>query len=226
MKFTDRLQDKLLPIWRKNHAHPFVTGIGDGTLDHAKFRFYMVQDYLYLIDYAKVFALGAMKAGNDVRLMGKFAELLHGTINFEMDLHRTYAERFGISAEELENAQPSPVVLAYTHYMLAASQNGSLADLVAAILPCAWSYWEIGKELAQIPGACEHPFFGDWINTYNSEEFATLAQWCIELMDEVAEGKTEAELQRLEDIFLNTTRFEYLFWDMAQNQQMWPEGLA
>lgn len=225
MKFTDRLHEKLLPIWRQNHAHPFVTGIGDGTLDPAKFRFYMVQDYLYLVDYAKVFALGVVKAGNDVALMGRFAELLHSTINFEMDLHRGYAERFGITREELDNAQPAPTVLAYTHYMLAASQNGSIADLVAAILPCAWSYWEIGKELAQIPGSMDHPLFGDWVKTYSSEEFGLSAQWCIDLMDQLAEGRSEEELKRLEEIFLNTTRFEYLFWDMAYNEQMWPEGL-
>ena len=74
MKFTDRLLEKTLPIWRQNHSHPFVQGIGDGTLDPDKFRFYMVQDYLYLIDYSKVFAIGAVKA-DDLETMGKFATL-------------------------------------------------------------------------------------------------------------------------------------------------------
>ena len=101
MKFTDRLLEKTLPIWRQNHSHPFVQGIGDGTLDPDKFRFYMVQDYLYLIDYSKVFAIGAVKA-DDLETMGKFASLLDGTLNTEMALHRSYAERFGISEQELE----------------------------------------------------------------------------------------------------------------------------
>lgn len=221
MKFTERLLEKTLPIWRQNHSHPFVQGIGDGTLDEDKFRFYMVQDYLYLIDYAKVFAVGAMKA-TDVQTMGKFAGLLDGTLNTEMALHRKYAARFGISENELENAKPSPIVLAYTHYMLHVSQNGSLAEVIAALLPCAWSYWEIGKELATLPGALDHPLYGDWIAMYSSKEFGELAQWCIELMDEAARGKPEVELARLEEIFLNTTRFEYMFWDMANTQQMWP----
>lgn len=221
MSFTDRLHEKLMPIWRKNHTHPFVLGMGDGTLAPEKFRFYMVQDYLYLIDYAKLFALGAMKA-RDLKTMGKFAALLDGTLNGEMELHRSYAARFGITPEELENAEPSPVTLAYTHYMLHAGQNGSLAELVAALLPCMWSYWEIGKELAQIEGAADHPLYGEWIQMYSSEEFGQLAIWCIDLMNELAEGRTEKELAVLEEIFLHTTRFEYLFWDMAFNQTMWP----
>ncbi|MDV6377405.1 thiaminase II [Sporosarcina sp. GW1-11] len=221
MKFTERLLEKTLPIWRQNHSHPFVQGIADGTLDSDKFRFYMVQDYLYLIDYAKVFAVGAMKA-TDVQTMGKFAALLDGTLNTEMELHRNYAARFGISEEELENAKPSPIVLAYTHYMLHVSQNGSLAEVIAALLPCAWSYWEIGKELAVLPGALDHPLYGDWVRMYSSDAFGELAKWCIDLMDEAAEGKPEAELARLEEIFLNTTRYEYMFWDMANTKQMWP----
>lgn len=221
MKFSDHLREKCLPIWKQNHQHPFVQGMGDGTLDPGRFRFYMVQDYLYLIEYAKVFAIGAVKA-DDVATMGRFAALLNGTLNEEMDLHRQYASRFGITEEELEAAKPSPVTLAYTHYMLHAAQNGTLADVVAAVLPCAWSYWEIGKELSKRPGAADHELYGEWIRMYASEEFGQLAKWCIDLMDEQAEGKSERERARLEEIFLNTTRFEYMFWDMAYHGEMWP----
>ncbi|KIL73336.1 Thiaminase II [Bacillus badius] len=221
MKFSERLHEKIQPIWRQNHHHPFVREMGEGTLEQRKFRFYMVQDYLYLIDYSKVFALGAVKA-TDVETMGKFAALLNETLNFEMSLHRQYAARFGISEEELEQAKPSPITLAYTHYMLHASQNGTLAELLAALLPCAWSYWEIGKELNEIPGASAHELYGDWIKMYSSKEFGELATWCIDLLDEQAAGKSEKELARLEEIFLNTTRYEYMFWEMAYHEQMWP----
>lgn len=221
MKFSERLYEKLQPIWRKNHAHPFVQGMGDGSLAKEKFRFYMVQDYVYLIDYAKLFALGAVKA-NDLETMGIFAKLLDSTLNEEMALHRQYAEQFGISEEELEQAQPAPVTLAYTHYMLHVAQNGTIAELLAALLPCMWSYWEIGKELSGKPGAIEHELYGDWIQMYSSNEFGELAQWCIQLFDTVTDRKPEGELVQLEEIFLNTTRFEYMFWDMAYNEEMWP----
>ncbi|MGG0333967.1 thiaminase II [Priestia aryabhattai] len=220
MKFSERLYEKLQPIWRQNHNHPFVQGMGDGTLEKEKFRFYMIQDYLYLIDYAKLFAIGAMKA-TDLQTMGKFAALLDSTLNEEMSLHREYAKKFEISEKELEKAQPSPTTLAYTHYMLHVGQSGTLAELVAALLPCMWSYWEIGKELSEKPGA-ENEFYREWIEMYSSEEFGELATWCINLFDSLTEDKSEAELEKLEEIFLNTTRFEYMFWDMAYNEAMWP----
>jgi len=220
MKFSERLYEKLQPIWRQNHNHPFVQGMGDGTLEKEKFRFYMIQDYLYLIDYAKLFAIGAMKA-TDFQTMGKFAALLDSTLNEEMSLHREYAKKFEISEKELEKAQPSPTTLAYTHYMLHVGQSGTLAELVAALLPCMWSYWEIGKELSEKPGA-NNEFYREWIEMYSSEEFGELATWCINLFDSLTEDKSEAELEKLEEIFLNTTRFEYMFWDMAYKEAMWP----
>ncbi len=221
MKFSQRLYEKVQPIWEQNHAHPFVKGMGNGTLEKEKFRFYMIQDYLYLIEYAKVFALGAVKA-TDVNTMGRFAALLHSTLNEEMELHRQYAKQFDITIQELEEAKPSPTTLAYTHYMLHVSQNGTLAELVAALLPCMWSYWEIGKELSKKEGASKHEFYGEWITMYASNEFGQLATWCIDLMDDLAKEKSEAELSQLEEIFLNTTRFEYMFWDMAYHEKMWP----
>jgi thiaminase/transcriptional activator TenA len=221
MKFSQRLVEKVVPLWQKNHVHPFVQGIGDGSLEKEKFRFYMIQDYLFLIDYAKLFAIGAVKA-KDLVTMGKFAALLDATINEEMELHRQYANRFGISLNELEAAKPSPTTLAYTHYMLHVSQNGTLAELVSSLLPCMWSYWEIGKALNEREGADEHEFYGEWIKMYASDDFGKLALWCIDLLDELAEGKSESELDTLEEIFLNTTRFEYMFWEMSYNEAMWP----
>lgn len=221
MKFTDRVYEKYQSTWRQNHRHPFVQELGTGTLHPDKFRFYMIQDYLYLIEYSKLFALGAVKA-SDLEDMTVFANLLYYTMNEEMALHRQYASQFGITEEELENAEPSPITLAYTHYMLHVAQNGTIAELATAQLACAWSYWEIGREIAQIPGATEHALYGDWVKMYSSESFGESAKWNIDLVNKLAEDKSEKDLLRLEEIFLNTTRFEYMFWDMAYNQEMWP----
>ncbi|USG68204.1 thiaminase II [Brevibacillus ruminantium] len=219
--FTQRLRKKVDPIWERTHRHPFVTGLGDGSLPVQSFRFYMKQDYVYLIEYAKMFAIASTKA-TDLATSSRFASLQEATLHFEMDLHRQYAARFGITREELEQTKPSFVMLAYTSYMLKVAHQGSLADLVSAVLPCAWSYWEIGKRLAMIEGAIEHEWYGDWVRTYSSEEFGELAQWLIDLMDQLAEGKTEAELAILEEHFLNTSRMEYLFWEMAYTEEEWP----
>ncbi|TGU86342.1 thiaminase II, partial [Mesorhizobium sp. M00.F.Ca.ET.186.01.1.1] len=99
--FTDRLLRSVAPIWEQVHQHPFVTGLGDGTLPVDAFKFYMKQDYIYLIDYAKMFALASVKA-YDLETSARFAALQESTLNTEMELHRQYAARFGISREELE----------------------------------------------------------------------------------------------------------------------------
>jgi len=219
--FTDRLYDKVQPIWEKTHQHPFVKGLGDGSLSPKSFAFYMKQDYVFLIEYAKLFAVASTKA-YDLDTSAKFAALQEATLNSEMALHRAYAERFGISKEELEATEPSFVMLAYTSYMLKVAYQGSLADLVSSLLPCMWSYWEIGKRLAQIPGALEHELYGEWVRTYSSPEFGELAEWLIGFMNELAHGKNEKELARFEEHFLTTSRMEYYFWDMAYREEIWP----
>ena len=126
--------------------HPFVTGIGDGTLDVDKFRFYVRQDYLYLIDYSRVIALAAARSP-DLETMGWFARLLDGTLNVEMDLHRSYCAEFGISNEDLEVTPMAPTTMAYTRFLLNVAHQGTYPELVAAFLPCQWGYWEIGDHL-------------------------------------------------------------------------------
>lgn len=221
-KFTDRLYRNVQPIWRKNHEHPFVTGIGDGTLERGKFIHYMKQDYVYLIEYAKLFAIGAQKA-NDLVTMERFANILHDTLHFEMELHRQYAAEFGITREELETTTPTPMNLAYTSYMLKVAGNGTLAELVACLLPCAWDYWEIGKLLEFKYGETlrDNPY-RQWVETYSSETFGEGAKWLILLMDELADGKTDKELNRLEEHFQVTSKFEYLFWEMNDKKEDWP----
>jgi thiaminase/transcriptional activator TenA len=219
--FTTRLYERVQPIWERTHQHPFVQGLGDGTLPVETFAFYMKQDYVFLIDYAKLFAIASTKA-YDLETSAKFAALQEATLNGEMALHRAYAERFGISREELEATEPSFVMLAYTSYMLKVAHQGSLAELVSALLPCMWSYWEIGKRLAALPGAADHPLYGEWVRTYSSTEFGDLAEWLIGVMDDLAEGKSEKELARLEEHFLTTSRMEYLFWEMAYRKELWP----
>lgn len=221
-KFTDRLFENVKDIWEANHQHPFVQELGNGTLDKEKFVRYMKQDYVYLIDYAKLFAIASVKS-TDLQMMGKFASILNETLNFEMELHRQFAAEFGITNEELEATEPTPVNLAYTNYMLNVAQNGSLAEVVSCLLPCAWDYWEIGKLLRKQYGhqLASNPY-AKWIETYDSEEFAAGARWLIDVMNELAEGKPERELVILEKHFQITSKYEYLFWDMNYHAQDWP----
>ncbi|WP_462409814.1 thiaminase II [Neobacillus sp. Marseille-QA0830] len=222
MKFSERLRQNVNSIWEQTHQHPFVTGMGTGELPVEAFVRYMKQDYVFLIDYSKLFALAAVKA-RDIQTMGAFAKLLHETLHGEMDLHRQYAARFGITTAELEETKPAPMNLAYTRYMLNVAQNGSLEGLISSLLPCMWSYWEIGTLLAErYPNSSNHLLYGEWVKMYSSQEFGELASWLIQELDRLTEGKPERELAVLEEHFLTTSQFEYMFWDMVYQGGDWP----
>ena len=221
MTFANRLFKTVEPVWDSYLSHPFVREIGEGTLAKEKFIHYMKQDYLYLIEYSRVFAIGSTKA-NDLKTMTIFANLLHGTLNFEMDLHRKYAAMFNISEEELEATKPSATTTAYTSYMISQAQLGGVENAVAAVLACAWSYNWIGKKLAKTSGSLDHECYGKWVQMYSSEEFTAMAENCIELINDVTKDKPEEELKRIEEIFVKTSYFEYMFWEMAEKESMWP----
>ena len=214
MTVTERLHAAAWPIWEACHTHPFVRGMGDGSLDQEKFKWYLLQDYLYLFDYARVFAHGVIKA-RDPRLMRVFADNVDEILGGEMEIHRAYMTRMGITEDQVLEVQPALANLSYTHYMLAAAAGGSVTDIVAAILSCSWSYAEIGLRLAQIPGAADHPFYGEWVRGYASPDYQKVNDDLMALMNTLAQGCTEAEYRRLEEIFVNCSRYELGFWDMA-----------
>ena len=213
-----RLHNAAAPVWEACLRHPFVTGIGDGTLDMEKFRYFMLQDYLYLFDYARVFALGVVKA-RDPELMRVFAANVDAILGGEMKIHRAYMKRLDITEEQVFSIKPALANLSYTNYMLSVAQTGGPMEIVASILACSWSYAEIGQALAAIPGAAEHPFYGEWIRGYASEEYAATNQALIELMDSLAADAGEEQLAYLTDVFVNCSRYELGFWDMAWDVQ-------
>lgn len=215
---STRLHDAAAPVWEACLRHPFVTGIGDGTLDMEKFRYFMLQDYLYLFDYARVFALGVVKA-RDPELMRVFAANVDAILGGEMKIHRAYMKRLDITEEQVFSVKPALANLSYTNYMLSVAHAGTPMEIVASILACSWSYAEIGQTLAAIPGAAEHPFYGEWIRGYASEEYTATNQALIELMDTLAADATEAQLAYLTDVFVNCSRYELGFWDMAWDVQ-------
>lgn len=213
-----RLHDAAAPVWEECLRHPFVTGIGDGTLDMEKFRYFMLQDYLYLFDYARVFALGVVKA-RDPELMRVFAANVDAILGGEMKIHRAYMKRLDITEEQVFSVKPALANLSYTNYMLSVAHAGTPMEIVASILACSWSYAEIGQALSAIPGAAEHPFYGEWIRGYASEEYTATNQALIELMDTLAADATESQLAYLTDVFVNCSRYELGFWDMAWEVQ-------
>ena len=211
-RFTDHLHELAEPIWEAQHAHPFVRGIGDGTLDVEKFKFWVRQDYLFLIDYARLLAMAVAKAP-DLPTMRRFADLVQATLNTEMELHRAYAAEFGISSEELEAETKAPTTQAYTDFLLRAAA-GDYTELLAALRPCMWGFSDIGQRLSRGPRPADERY-DKWIDMYASAEFAELADWCRGLVDSVAKGQPADVLRQMEEAFLTSSRYELAFWEMA-----------
>ena len=218
MQLTDLLYEDVKDIWDGYLKHPFVTGIGDGTLSIDRFRYFMLQDYLYLYDYARVFALGVVKA-KDHALMRKFSQLVHNVLNGEMTIHQSYMARLGITEEEVQAARPSLANTSYTHYMLEIGFNEDVLALLVSILSCSWSYQIIGETLNKIPGAAGHPFYGEWIQGYASREYAKDNQVLLDLVNELGKNCTEEEIVHLKTIFRNCSRYEAMFWDMSYKKE-------
>lgn len=218
---SDRLLANTQPIREQILAHPFVQGIGSGALPVEPFKYYVRQDYLYLIEYSRALALGVARA-HDLPVMELFAELVHATLHVEMDLHRGYCERFDISRVDLEATPISPTTHAYTRHLLSVAYGGTIAELMAALLPCQWGYWEIGQHLAGRGLPTHQPLYAEWIEMYSGPEYAELAQRLRRTFDQVADACSPAELARLAGIFTTSTRYEYAFWDAAYRMETWP----
>jgi thiaminase (transcriptional activator TenA) len=218
-RFSDHLHALAEPIWQAQHEHPFVRGIGDGSLDLEQFKHWVRQDYLFLIEYCRLFGLAAARAP-DLETLGRFADLLQSTARTEMDLHRAYAAEFGISADELERELMGPTTRAYTDFLLRVAATGDFAELAAALLPCMWGFSEIGQRLAE-RGLPAEPRYAKWVQMYADPDFADLATWCRTLVDRLADDASAEQRRRMEAAFLTSSRYEYQFWDAALRLETW-----
>jgi len=220
MHFTEELRRAATPIWNAQLEHPFVRGIGDGTLEEERFGRWVRQDYLYLKEFARIFAWAVAKAPR-LDSMSWYASVLDLTLNTEMELHRTYAGRFGISLAELEAEPMWPTTRAYTDFLVRTAADGDMAELLSALLPCAWGYHFVGEALA-VQDPPEDRRYADWIALYSSEEFGDAARSLREEMEREAAGATEEKRSRLREIFLVSSRYEWMFWEMCWHGEAWP----
>jgi thiaminase/transcriptional activator TenA len=221
MKITasDRFRQAADPIWESQHRHPFVCGIGDGSLDAERFGFWLRQDYLFLMDYSRLFATAVLRAP-DLEAMTRFAALQHETLTREMDLHRSYVAGFGITEGDLEREAKAPTTQGYTDFLLRTATTGDYTELLGALLPCMWGYSEIGLRLAE-RGLPHDERYRAWIESYADPEFAELARWCRELTDDACANLPEMAIVRAESAFLTSSRYELAFWEMAWSEEEW-----
>lgn len=215
MNTTDRLLQSAKSIWQKYYGHPFVLEIQNGTLEKDKFRFYMIQDYLYLLDYGKVFAIGLTKAKSQ-EMRSLFTTYLQSLNEYELNIHRGYFAKLHITKEELERSRPSLDNISYTSYMIRTAYEEGEIEALTAVLSCAVSYEYIARNMVnENPDCINHPFYGEWIRGYASEEYHKENQVLIQMLNHLTADDTEEEISHLEEIFVNCSRYELAFWDMS-----------
>jgi thiaminase (transcriptional activator TenA) len=218
--FSEELRAAASELWEAQHAHPFVRGIGDGSLPVERFAHYVRQDYLFLVEYARMLALGAARAA-DVETMRRFADIAQAILGEEMELHRAFARDFGISEAVLAAELPAPTTQAYTDFLVRTAALGDLGELAAALLPCMWGYAEVGQRLAAAgPPADER--YARWIETYASPDFDELAVWCRGLVDRLGAGADDDGRARMTRAFVTCSRYELAFWEMGWTLERWP----
>ncbi len=220
MGFIDDVEARTLPLRQAILAHPFVTGVGRGDLPTEKFKYYVAQDYVYLIDYSRALAMAVVRAP-ELDVMSWFAGLLDSTLNIEMALHLGYCAEFGITKEELEATPAAPTTVAYTSYLLKTATQGSFGELVACLTPCGWGYWEIGEHLARQGAPSQAPLYAQWVGMYASDEFRDLALYLRDLASRLGDAAPPAEQAAMEAAYVTSLRLEYQFWEMAYNLEAW-----
>ena len=229
MGLFDRLKTAAAPEWQAYTHHAFTDAMADGSLPEAAFRRYLVQDYLFLIEFARAYALAIYKSPS----LGDMRDAAAGVaaiLDVEMDLHVKLCARWGLSPDVLEHAEPAAETLAYTRYVLDTGMRGDLLALKVALAPCVIGYAEIARRLAAVPGTLDagNPY-AIWIAEYASEAYQDVAAKATAHLDQLANRyltpTREIELTR---IFREATRLEADFWAMGCGPpfKQWPHGVA
>ncbi|MGL6106237.1 thiaminase II [Romboutsia sp.] len=215
MKFTEYLFEENKELWEQYLVHPFITEIGEGTLPKEKFLNYLIQDYLYLKEFVRVFAMGVVKA-KSIEEMKLFSSAIGGSIEDEAATHIKYMEQLGVSIEDAEKCYLKINNRSYVSYMQSISLTGSLKEIVMATLPCTWSYYFIGEYLLEnYRDNLLENYYGDWIKSYSGHEFKDVVEKWIDYTNELCSNLTQDEKVSLNTIFNQASIYEMDFWEMA-----------
>jgi len=219
--FSKGLRHEVAYIWDRIHGHPFLIEMGNGVLPLDKFRFYMRQDYVYLMEFARCLSLATAKAG-DRETMSALASLLNSSLTVEVMMLERLGERLNITPAQLRTTEPAPTNVAYTRHLLFAANSGTIGEIMASMLPCMWTYQEIGERLGAKAALRENPIYNDWCLVYRSQSYIDLVKWYRDLTDRSASESGAPVREKMKDHFVLSSKYEYMFWDMAYRRETWP----
>ncbi|MFN8186371.1 MAG: thiaminase II [Gaiellales bacterium] len=218
-RLTDELWGSIEGIYDRIVTHPFLTELVDGTLDERAFQHYIVQDTLYIREYARVHSIAAGRAESSSDML-RFNQLAADIVEAEQTFHADFFRDWGLSDDDVWTTPLAPTNLAYTSYMLSVAYAGTFAESVGVVLPCAWVYLKVGTQLAASGSA--NPLYQRWIDLYAGEEYEALVADVLGIADRLGETLGEAERERVRRHFVTGSRFEWMFWDMGYRREQWP----
>ena len=215
MSFSKSAWTAIEPIYRSILEHPFNRELAEGTLAKEKFQFYMKQDSLYLVDFARALAIAASRATtpDDLVLLVDFSK---GAIIAERELHEFYFDFYGIRLD----VEKAPGCFTYTHFLISSATNASYEESLAALLPCFWIYQEVGQHIHK--NAAPGNPYQKWIDTYASDIFAESVEAVMDITNEAAMSLPESDRAQMLHHFITTSRYEWMFWDMSYRREDWP----
>jgi len=202
--------------WRTYIEHEFVRALGEGALEEEAFRHYLKQDYLFLIHFARAYALAAYKS-RTLEDLRQAHEGLKAIVDLEMGLHVDYCREWGISEEDLAALPEARATMAYTRYVLDTGNRGDLLDLHVALAPCLVGYGEIANWLNGRPETVRgkgNPYDA-WIAMYESDEFQAAMRAERDWLDARLADVSPARFAELTQVFRDATRLEIDFWQMG-----------
>jgi thiaminase (transcriptional activator TenA) len=220
--FTESIRAPNEDVWKHLLDNRFVAAMADSTLPLECFRFYIEQNLIYLPTYAKVLGFGAARS-NTLAELERFSGSLRQIVDVEIGTNQQLRDQIiaAGAADRHGSNEPSPACLAYTSYLLATAATGDALDIVAATLPCAWSYHEIAL---QYPNPAPHPVYRDWLGFFASDDYHTYLTELLAKLDSIAAKARTNDLDRLQRHFRTGARLERGFWEMGYTMQQWPDS--
>jgi thiaminase/transcriptional activator TenA len=219
MGFTAELWGSIETIYAAILRHPFLTGLTDGSLPRERFRFYAVQDALYLREFARALSIAAARAPQDDWIV-MFNEHAAAALKVERALHESFFKEFGLAPERVAATPLAPTTLAYASYLLATAYAAPFHESIASLLPCYWIYWEVGKVLER--AGSPDQLYARWIGTYASTEFGGLVRSVLDATETAAARLQAGERDAMRRHFLVSSRYEWMFWEMGLRCEEWP----
>ncbi|MDG5472591.1 thiaminase II [Jeotgalibacillus sp. ET6] len=220
MTFTEELRRENEDIFSLIFDHPFVQGIGKGDVPEEALAHYIKADYEYLNAFMKIYGIAISKSSSreDIAYFNKQIDFV---LHSEIHPHNNFCEVIGVSYEDLQGYPLPPTADHYIKHMMAHAQLGTLGEIIAALLPCPWTYFEIGRELIkQYSPSEDHPFF-PWITFYAEQRVEDVVLVMRERLDALAESASEQEKQRMKEAFRKSCQLEWSFWEMAFSCEKW-----